>query len=73
MDWGMMQDPNAVMEQAAGQCMLTNRPYLIAPSSDAVESKRQTKNCLETALRLHLEFGTSLTLLIVSLDTLYYS
>jgi len=69
MDWGMMQDPNAVMEQAAGQCMLTNRPYSIAPSSDAVESKRQTRNCLDTALRPRLRFGTSLTLLIVFLDT----
>lgn len=71
MDWGMMQDPNAVMEQAVGQCMPLGRLYALAPTSDGhtLDSKRQTRNCLDTALRPRLRFGTSLTLMIVFLDT----
>lgn len=71
MDWGMMQDPNAVMEQTVGQFIPLGRLYGVVPNSDGHPSdpKRQTRNCLDTTLRPRLRFGTSLTLIIVFLDT----
>ena len=68
MDWGMMQNPNAVVEQAVGQCIpsLVQSPDNLLKSSD---QKRQTRNFLDTALRPRLRFGTWMTLSIVLLDT----
>lgn len=72
MDWGMMQNPNAVVEQAVGQCI----PSLVQSSPDnnnnvlkSSDQKRQTRNFLDTALRPRLRFGTWMTLSIVFLDT----
>lgn len=75
MDWGMMQNPNAVVEQAVGQCMpslssfTTHPPSPISDGSSSELKQRQARNCLDTALRPRLRFGTSMTLLIVFLDT----
>ncbi len=78
MDWGMMQNPNAIMEHAVGQCIpnLTPMstphppsPTIIVNGISPDAGKRQTRSCLETALRPRLRFGTSVTLLIVALDT----
>ena len=70
MDWGMMQNPNAMMEQAVGQCMplMSSLPSSLVPDS-VTDPKRSQANCLDTALRPRLRFGTSLTLMIVLLDT----
>ena len=69
MDWGMMQNPNAVVEQTFGQC-IPSFSIPPSPTSDGTpDAKRQVKSCLDTALRPRLRFGTSLTLLVVFLDT----
>lgn len=74
MDWGMMQNPNAIMEHAVGQCMskgispLPPSPIPLDQSSPD-SNKRQARNCLDKALRPRLRFGTTVTLLIVFLDT----
>lgn len=56
MDWGMMQKPSAVVHLTMGQCAG------IPPSKD-------TSNCGDIALRPRLRFGTSLSLLVLILDT----
>jgi len=58
MDWGMMQKPNAIIEQAFGHCT-----GMISTS----EMKKQP-SCLDLTLRPRLRFGTSLTLLVFFLD-----
>lgn len=74
MDWGMMQNPNAIVEHAVGQCMPSFAPPPSPISEDIHMADggkgRQTKNCLDRALRPRLRFGTSVTVLIVVLDTL---
>jgi hypothetical protein len=70
MDWGMMQNPNAVMEQAVGQCMPSMKTSPSSPTTDDTdESKHQARSFLDTALRPRLRYGTFLTVLIVFLDT----
>ena len=71
MDWGMMQNPNAVLEHAVGQCIPTSISYFPASTNPDVklDVKHQTRNCLDTALRPRLRFGTTITLAVVLLDT----
>lgn len=69
MDWGMMQNPNAVMEQAVGQCIPSFSNPSSPTSDETPDTKLQVKNCLDMALRPRLRFGTSMTLVVVFLDT----
>lgn len=62
MDWGMMSDPSAVVQQAV-PC---SSGIFSSFSSDGVH---KSHNCLDITLRPRLRFGTFLTLMIVALDT----
>lgn len=62
MDWGMMSNPTAMVQQAVGPC----GTGIFQSSSDGVHKGR---NCLEIALRPRLRFGAALTLVVVILDT----
>lgn len=66
MGWGYHANPNAVVEQAVGQCI----PSLVGSSSlDNAKPKHSPRKFLDTALRPRLRFGTCMTLSIVLLDT----
>lgn len=58
MDWGMLDNPTAVVGQAMGQCV---------PSMSAGPEFKNV-SCLDAALRPRLRFGTALTLAVVSID-----
>lgn len=58
MDWGMLDNPTAVVGQAMGQCV---------PSMSAGPEFKKV-SCLDAALRPRLRFGTALTLVVVSID-----
>jgi hypothetical protein len=58
MDWGMLDNPNAVIGQAFGQCV---------PAMASVPELKRV-GCVDAALRPRLRFGTSLTVMIVVID-----
>jgi len=58
MDWGMLDNPTAVVGQAMGGCVPS---MLVGPEFKKV-------SCLDAALRPRLRFGTALTLVVVSID-----
>jgi len=62
MDWGMMQKPSAVVHLTMGPCAG------MSPVSNMTNLK--SPDCGDIALRPRLRFGTSLSLLVLVLDTL---
>lgn len=61
MDWGMMQNPSAIVERSMGQCA----PSMVSAN---VPVEMRKANCLDVTLRPRLRFGAALTLAVVSLD-----
>jgi hypothetical protein len=64
MDWGMMKNPAALVEQTVGQCI----PLIQSTPNDKRLSP-QSSGCIEATLRPRLRFGASLSLLVVVIDT----
>ena len=63
MDWGMLDNPTAVVGQTLGTCI----PAIASPEMKCV-------SCVDVALRPRLCFGTALTLAVVMIDVcLQYS
>ncbi len=58
MDWGMLDNPTAVIGQTVGPCFPT--------MAGAPEMKKV--GCMDAALRPRLRFGTALTLVILGID-----
>ncbi|GFH46290.1 hypothetical protein CTEN210_02764 [Chaetoceros tenuissimus] len=57
MDWGMLDNPSAVVSQSVGTCI---------PKFSGPEYKKVS--CLDAALRPRLRFGTPLTVVVVLID-----
>mmetsp|Transcript_11104 Transcript_11104/g.16829 ORF Transcript_11104/g.16829 Transcript_11104/m.16829 type:complete len:544 (-) Transcript_11104:150-1781(-) len=63
MDWGMMKNPNIIVEKTVGQCLPSS---MFGISNNNLDFNRA--NCIDVALRPRLRFGTALTLVVVVLD-----
>lgn len=61
MDWGMMQKPSAVVNLTMGQC--AGMPPVNTMGN------LKSPDCIDIALRPRLRFGTSLSILVLVLDT----
>lgn len=67
MDWGMMQNPSAIVEHTVSECSGGYSAVGMTSSTDGIKNSR-FGYCADTALRPSLRFGASLSLFIILTD-----